>query len=147
MRPVLPIISCLAATFALLAPAAAQTTVTRSETVASGKAVRLVIAPNLKKDCSIGPMPEIRVATAPKNGSLVTKAGKLKTPASYRCPNKEAEAQGIFYQSKAGYSGSDEVLIEIKTSDGGVERQDIRITVDAAKKDDAKDAKPGGTDL
>lgn len=147
MRPVLPIASCLVATLALLAPAAAQTTVTRTETVATGKPVRLVIAPNLKKDCSIGPMPEIRVATAPKNGTIVTKAGKLKTPASFRCPNKDVEAQGVFYQSKAGYSGSDEVLIEIKTSEGNVERQDIRITVDAAKKDDAKDAKPGGTSL
>jgi len=120
-------------------PAAAQTTVTRSETAPSGKSVRLVIAPNLKKDCSAGPLPEIKVVTAPKNGSLITKAGKIRTPAKYRCPNKEAAVQAIFYQSNAGYAGPDSVAVEIKNSDGDVEKRDIRITVDAsAKKDEPK---------
>ena len=148
-----PIAALFAATLAaaaLAAPALAQTTVTRTETTAPGKAVRLLIAPNLKKDCSNGPMPEIKVASAPKNGSIITKTGKLKTPSGYRCPNKEAEAQAVFYQSKPGFSGTDQVLVEIKTSEGSVQRQDIRITVDAAKKDEKKDdsnEKKGVTDL
>ena len=139
----------LTAGIGLLAPAEAQTTRTRTETVAPGKAVRLVIAANLTKDCSSGPMPEIKISTAPKNGEVVTKAGRVKTPAAYRCPNKEAQVQAVFYKSKAGFSGTDEVLVEIKTADGTVEKQDIRITVDAAaKKDDAKSKdKSGGTDL
>lgn len=146
-----PTRSIAAVTAALLfaAPALAQTTVTRSETTASGKTVRLAIVPNLKKDCSVGPMPEIRVSGAPKNGSLITKAGKIKTPASYRCPNKEAAVQAIFYQSKAGFSGFDEVTVDVKSSDGTVETQNIKITVDGAKKDDkVKDDKvKGATDL
>lgn len=55
---------CLSALFGVLllaGPAAAQTTVTRSKTVAPGQTVRLEIAPNLKKDCSSGPMPEFKV--------------------------------------------------------------------------------------
>ena len=129
------------------APALAQTTTTRTETAASGKSVRLVIAPNLKKDCSPGPVPEIRVIDAPKNGALITKAGKIKTPASYRCPNKEASVQAIFYQSKAGYTGADAVTVEIKTAEGTIEKQDIRITVGGgAKSDDKKETKTG-TDL
>lgn len=133
----------------LVTPAMAQTTVTRSETAATGKTVRLAIVPNLKKDCSSGPMPEIRVSGAPKNGSLITKAGKIKTPASYRCPNKEAAVQAIFYQSKAGFTGTDEVTVDVKSSDGTVETQNIKITVDGAKKDDkTKDDKTkGATDL
>ncbi|RZK87488.1 MAG: 4-aminobutyrate aminotransferase, partial [Methylobacterium sp.] len=86
-------------------PAFAQTTVTRSKTVAPGKTVRLEIAPNLKKDCSPGPMPEFKVSGAPKNGSVITKVGKLKTPASYRCPNKEAAVQALFYQPNTGFTG------------------------------------------
>ena len=138
----------LAAGALLAGPALAQTTVTRSETAASGKSVRLAIVPNLKKDCTSGPMPEIRVSGAPKNGSLITKVGKLKTPAKYRCPGKEAAVQALFYQSKDGYTGTDEVTVDVKDSDGNVQTQNIRITVDASKKDaPAKDAGKGGTDL
>lgn len=126
----------------LAGPVLAQTTVTRSETVPTGKQARLVIVPNLKKDCSLGAMPEIKVTTPPSSGSLITKAGKLKTPAKYRCPNKDAEVQALFYQSKDGYTGSDTVVVEIKNSDGEVEKRDIRITVDKADK-----AKKETTDL
>ena len=146
MRVTLFTAGLLAGALAAVAPAAAQTTTTRSETVASGKVVRLVIAPNLKKDCSAGATPEIKIATAPKNGQLQTKSGKLKTPASYRCPSKEAQVQAVFYKSNPNFTGSDQVLVEIKTADGTVEKQDIRITVDAAKKDDGKD-KPKKDDI
>lgn len=118
----------------LVGSALAQTTVTRSETVPAGKSTRLVIVPNLKKDCSNGPMPEIKVTAAPKNGSLITKSGKLKTPAKFRCPNKDAEVQAIFYQSNGGFTGSDAVTVEIKNADGEIEKRDIRITVEAADK-------------
>ncbi len=132
-----PIAALLAGSLLAL-PATAQSTVTRSQNAASGKATRLLIAPNLKKDCSNGPMPEFKITTAPKNGSVISRSGKLKTPASYRCPNKEAEAQALYYESKPGFTGTDEVLVEIKTSEGTIERQDIRITVDASKKEDSK---------
>lgn len=133
----------------LAAPALAQTTVTRSETATSGKSVRLAIVPNLKKDCSTGPMPEIRVSGAPKNGSLITKVGKIKTPAKYRCPNKDAAVQAVFYQSKDGFTGADEVTVDVKDSDGNVQTQTIKLTVDAAKADAAKPdaAKKDATDL
>ena len=138
----------LAAGLLLTGPALAQTTVTRSETAASGKSVRLVIVPNLKKDCSTGPMPEIRVNGAPKNGSLITKVGKLKTPAKFRCPNKEAAVQAVFYQSKDGFTGSYEVTVDVKDSDGNVQTQTIKITVGAGKPDAKPDAaKSGATDL
>jgi hypothetical protein len=116
----------------LAGPVAAQTSINRSETATTGKATRLAIAPNLKKDCSAGPTPEVRVVTTPKNGSLITRAGKLKTPASYRCPNVEAQVQGVFYQSNAKYTGPDEAVFDIKTSDGQIERFTIKITVGAA---------------
>ncbi len=141
---------CFPALFGVLllaAPAAAQTTVTRSKTVAPGQTVRLEIAPNLKKDCSSGPMPEFKVSGAPKNGSVITKVGKLKTPASYRCPNKEAAVQALFYQANAGYSGQDEVTFEVKTSDGQIQTQTIKITVGGATAKPSTDAKKEGTDL
>lgn len=140
-------LSALVGVLVLASPAFAQTTVTRSKTVASGQTVRLEIAPNLKKDCSVGPMPEIKVSGAPKNGSVITKVGKLKTPASYRCPNKEAGVQAIFYQANSGYTGQDEVTFEVKSSDGQVQTQTIKITVGAANTKPAPDAKKEGTEL
>ncbi|HEX8417292.1 MAG TPA: 4-aminobutyrate aminotransferase [Methylobacterium sp.] len=136
----------LAGSLLVAGSAVAQTTLTKSETVASGKTVRLAITPNLKKDCSLGPMAEIKVTGAPKSGSLITKAGKQKTPASYRCPNKDVGVQALFYQAKADFTGADEVTIEIKNSDGQVQTQTIKITVEAAAAK-AGEAKKNGTDL
>ncbi|GJE59425.1 Ig-like domain-containing protein [Methylobacterium trifolii] len=137
----------LAAPALVVGPALAETTITKSETVASGKTVRLAIAPNLKKDCNAGPMPEFKVSGAPKNGSVITKVGKVKTPASYRCPNKEAAVQALFYQPKAGFTGADEVTFEIKNADGQVQTQNIKITVGAASPKKPEDAKKESTDL
>ena len=109
--------------------------------------MRLEIAPNLKKDCSPGPMPEFKVSGAPKNGSVITKVGKLKTPASYRCPNKEAAVQASVLPAQGGFTGADEVTFEIKNSDGQVQTQNIKITVGAAPAKMGDDAKKEGTDL
>lgn len=128
-------------------PALAQT-IQKTETVASGKTGRLVVVPSLKKDCSEGPMPEFRFAATPKNGVLLVKAGKQRTPASFRCPNKDTAAIGVFYQPKSGFTGTDEATVEIKNSDGDVQTQVFKITVEAAK-DGGKgsDAKKESTDL
>lgn len=147
MPAIRPFTALLAGSLLVAGAAVAQTTLTKSETVASGKTVRLAIAPNLKKDCSIGPMAEIKVTGAPKSGSLITKAGKQKTPASYRCPNKDVGVQAVFYQPKADFTGADEVTIEIKNSDGQVQTQNIKITVEAASGKKDGEAKKAGTDL
>ncbi|GEP02919.1 4-aminobutyrate aminotransferase [Methylobacterium oxalidis] len=148
MTAVRPLVALMTASLLLAASqATAQTTITKSETVASGKSVRLAIAPNLKKDCSEGPMPEFKITAAPKNGATVSKTGKLKTPASFRCPNKEASVQALFYQAKPNYTGSDEVTFEVKNADGQVQTQNIRITVEAAGAKKDGDAKKESTDL
>ncbi|GJD95038.1 4-aminobutyrate aminotransferase [Methylobacterium iners] len=147
MPAIRPITLLVAGSLLAAGPVAAQTTLTKSESVVSGKSVRLAIAPNLKKDCSIGPMAEIKVTGAPKSGALITKAGKQKTPASYRCPNKEVGVQAVFYQPKANFTGADEVTIEIKNSDGQVQTQNIKITVEAAAGKKDGEAKKEGTDL
>ncbi|WP_019904960.1 hypothetical protein [Methylobacterium sp. 77] len=128
-------------------PALAQETANRSETAAPGKSVRILIASNLKDDCKPGSMPEIRISTSPKNGSLITKTGSVTTPASHKCPNKKTAATGVFYQSKDGYTGSDEVVIEVKKADGKTSTQTINITVGGAATKGGDSTKKGGTDL
>ena len=147
MTALRPLAAILAGSLILAGPVFAQTTVTRSKAVAVGKTVRLEIAPNLKKDCSPGPMPEFKISGAPKNGSVITKVGKLKTPAGYRCPNREAAVQALFYQPNGGFTGSDEVTFEVRSSDGQVQTQTIKITVGPASAKPDADAKKEGTDL
>ena len=142
-----PFAALLVGSLVLAGPALAQSTTNRTKTVAPGKAVRLEIAPNLKKDCSPGPMPEFKVSGPPKNGSIITKVGKLKTPANYRCPNKEAAVQALFYQPNNGFTGADEVTFEVRSSDGQVQTQTVKITVAATGGKSGDDAKKEGTDL
>lgn len=120
-------------------------TVQKTETVASGKTGRLLVTPNLKKDCSEGPMPEFRFSAYPKNGAVVVKAGRQKTPAGFRCPNKEAGVMGVFYQPKDGFTGSDELTFEVKSADGEVQTRVFKITVEAASK--GGDTKKESNDL
>lgn len=110
-------------------PAMAATTTFRSQTVAPGKPARIAVITALKRDCSTGPVGSVKVVTAPKNGSLVVRTGKLKTPPSFRCPNVETPAEALFYQPNASYSGPDEISYETRTPDGVVQSFTVRITV------------------
>ena len=136
-------------TLALLAiaaaePAAAQSSNYRSMDVAKGKAERVAVVTALKKDCTVGQIGGVRVVTVPKHGNLQLKKGKLKTPASFRCPNVETPAEAVFYQPKANFTGEDEIVYETKSADGAIERFTVKITVTdkpstapANKKDEA----------
>ncbi len=140
-----PLAALVAGGLLIAAGPARAETVQKTETVASGKTGRLLVTPNLKKDCSEGPMPEFRFSAYPKNGAVVVKAGKQKTPASFRCPNKEAGVMGVFYQPKDGFTGSDELTFEVKSADGEVQTRVFKITVEAASK--GGDAKKESNDL
>ncbi|ACL61810.1 hypothetical protein [Methylobacterium nodulans] len=125
IRPILALAACAV----LAGPAQAQSAKTIERTVASGKQIRLLAVPNLKKDCSLGPQPELKVTAPPKNGSLIQRAGRMKTPATYRCPNVEATIQAVFYESKAGFTGTDEVTVEVKGADGTTAVRTIKLKV------------------
>ncbi len=127
MRKALAVVT-MAALFAG-GPALAQSGTQRSTSVEKGKPLRIAVITALKKDCSVGEVGSIRVITPPKNGQLAIRSGKVKTPASFRCPNVETASQQLFYQSKANFSGSDEVSYESRTSDGLTETFTVKITV------------------
>jgi hypothetical protein len=134
MRLALGILTLTAALAA--GPALAQTGVHRSATVEKGKTIRLAVITALKKDCSVGEIGGVRIVNAPKNGQVAVRSGKAKTPANFRCPNVETPVQGLFYQSKPNFSGTDEVAYETRTADGQTENYTVKITVTD---------KPGGT--
>lgn len=116
-----------AALLATLGPSEAQTT--RTATIQPGKPARIAVVTALKKDCSIGSVGSIRVTTAPKNGSIVVRGGKLRTPSNFRCPNVETEVQALFYAPKANFKGSDEIAYETRSADGDTQSFVIRINI------------------
>jgi hypothetical protein len=101
-----------------VAPAVAQSTIYGTLNAQSGKPVRLGAYVGLNKDCSQGPLPEIKVTENPKHGVFVVKKGKARAKGEGRCPaGTEAEMQVVFYQSRTNYVGEDNVSYEVRTGD------------------------------
>lgn len=100
------------AALTLASGALAQETFFRNQDAAAGKTVRLGLYGNVAKDCKVGPAPEVKVVTPPKNGNLAVRSGKTKTDKVPNCPSLEAQVNGVFYEGKRGYAGPDEVVYE-----------------------------------
>ena len=123
-------VSLLVAPALLLAvPALAQEKIYRNVDAVTAKTVRLGIYTNVSKECTPGPLPEIKVVSPPKQGTLTVKSGKVKAGTLARCPKLEVPVQGVFYESNTKFAGSDEVAFEIKQADGRVQSQSVKINV------------------
>ena len=134
-------ISALVASALVLWGGVASADTNRTATIQPGKPARLAVVTGLKKDCTVGDVGSIRVITAPKNGSIVVRGGKLKTPASFRCPNVETPIQALFYTANKNFQGTDEISYETKNTEGGTETFTVKINVGN------KPASSGITDL
>jgi hypothetical protein len=98
----------------------------RTEEVIAGKPSRLGYVSTLGKDCNPVPLGDIKVTTPPKKGSVSVRVGKVK---SSRCSNKEMTVKVVTYQAPEKYTGDDQVVLEVKHSDGRVEAMTIKIEV------------------
>jgi hypothetical protein len=121
------------------ASGSAQEQVFRNVAVAEGARVRVGIHGNVSKECTPGALPEVKVVTPPKNGTLTVSSGKTKAGSLARCPSLEVPARGVFYQPKPRYSGPDEIVYEIRRSDGRKQSITIKLTVGGAPKPAAKE--------
>ena len=133
-----------AALWSFGSPALAQTSqVFRNAEAVAGKVTRLGVVSNLKRDCQLGPAPEVRVVTPPKTGALEVRDGKVKTAEKTRCPNLEVSVKAIFYKAPAKFKGEDQAVFEIKNADGELRSVTVRINVGerpaAAPKSDSQD--------
>jgi hypothetical protein len=109
--------------------AMAQAGVYRSANAVAGQQARLAVVTALKRDCSVGTLGGVKVVTVPKSGTLAVRDGKLKTPASFRCPNVETPVQAVYYTPNPKFSGADEIVYETKSAEGVVERITMKINV------------------
>lgn len=122
-----PLILAVFGVAAMIGAAAGQTA--RTATIQPGKPARIAVETALKKDCTIGELGGIRVINAPKNGEVIVKSGTLKTPASFRCPNKDTPVQQLIYSPKKNFTGTDEVSYETRTPEGQTQVFNVKINV------------------
>lgn len=110
-----------------IAPAHADTTVYRTIRVQTGKPNRVAVHINLKPDCSRGPLAAIRVKKMPGHGSLVVRRGTTR-PGNGVCSAVPTPAQALFYQSREGFSGFDQIEYEVIVG-SVIERYTVSIVV------------------
>jgi hypothetical protein len=92
----------------------AQSATGKTVNAAPGKPVRLGIYPAMHKDCSPGPLPEVRIVQPPANGIFRVRRAKGKVNAPGRCPaGTEISVQIAIYQSNPNFVGNDIVTYEI----------------------------------
>jgi hypothetical protein len=121
-----------AAPKAVITRAVPETVVQRE--VFTGNEARIA-APNwVNTDCSSGAVPDLRIATPPANGELrqeeiTMPIDRPKDNNRAICNGKPVKAMGVFYKSKAGYTGADNVVIDIDFKTGVVRRFNYKITV------------------
>src|SRR5580658_7138182 len=94
-----------------------------------GRDVRFAIFTDIKADCTSGPLPAIRLATAPAHGVVTVKRATLKATNIKQCLAIEVPAFVAFYRASADYSGADDFELEIGLPNGHKQRERIHMTV------------------
>ena len=101
----------------------------RTVEAAGTKPLQLGYHGSAQKDCSRGPLPNIKVSQTPNQGVLRVRRGKLTTNKVVACPGLQVPVQIVFYQAREGASGSDRVVYEVAGQTGNVRRYDITINI------------------
>jgi hypothetical protein len=78
-------------------------------------------------DCSSGPLPEVRIVTAPGSGELRLEPIKYavsrdKKNSRFHCNGKTVDAVGVFYKSKENFVGLDKLVLDVDFKAGTVKR-------------------------
>lgn len=83
---------------------------------APGADLRLGVFAVVRKDCSTGEAPEIRISRAPMHGIIVLQSVTLSTKRVQNCPVVTAPARQITYRPTPGFTGQDEVTFDVVDS-------------------------------
>ena len=112
----------------------ARSELTYNREVFSDSETRIAAMNWVNSDCSSGALPTLRFVTSPKNGTTRTEETTIPIdrPASdarASCNGKPVRALAIFYKPNAGYTGADNVVVDVDFHMGGVRRLIYKITV------------------
>jgi hypothetical protein len=91
--------------------------------------IRVGVYVNVRPDCTSGPLPSIRLTSAPENGKVTVKKAKVTATNYKQCLALEVPAFIALYRSRADFVGVDVLTLEVKFPDGKTVVQRISITV------------------
>jgi hypothetical protein len=127
-RFVAALLSC-----ALAHGAYAQANLVEREIKASpGHDVRVAVYTSIRPDCTSGPLPAIRLASAPTHGTVTVKRGNFKATNFKQCLATDVPAFVAFYRAAQDFSGADEFELEVTFSGGHKQLEHFRVSKDAA---------------
>jgi hypothetical protein len=105
------------------------TLVERSVNAAAGRDMRVGIYTSIRPDCTSGPLPAIRLASAPAHGTVSVKRATLKATNFKQCLAIDVPAYVAFYRAAADFNGADEFQLEVTFIGGRKELQHFTVSV------------------
>jgi len=93
--------------------------------------VRVGIFTAIRPDCTSGPLPAIRLASAPGHGTVSVKRATLKATNFKQCLTTEVPAFVAFYRAAQDFGSADEFELEVTFSGGRKQLEHFRVSKDA----------------
>ena len=117
----------------LAGEACAQANLVEREIKASpGHDVRVGVYTSIRPDCTSGPLPAIRLASAPTHGTVTVKRGTFKATNFKQCLATDVPAFVAFYRAAQDFGSADEFELEVTFSGGRKELEHFRVSKDAS---------------
>jgi len=101
--------------------------------VFAGRDARVGLYLDLRSDCTLGPLPTIRLLVAPAHGSIIIKRATLKATNIGRCLAIEMPALVVIYHPADNYDGIDEVTLEISWRRGHKQLRQVWLNVSSGQ--------------
>ena len=83
----------------------------------------------IRNDCTSGPLPAVRLLTAPAHGKVTVKQGRLRATNIKQCLGLELPAFIAIYRSAQDFIGQDTFTLEVIGAGGKSQIQRVTVTV------------------
>lgn len=125
-----PILAWIVLLLALPAVAHAQTsTIERQVKGQSNANINAGIFASIRRDCTAGPLPVVRLLSPPAHGKVTVKQGRLRATNMKQCLGMELPAFVAIYRSVPDFIGQDNFTLELIGVGGKAQIQQITVTV------------------
>lgn len=116
-------------TFALGQEQTKEQTIERSVKGKPDTNINAGIFTTLRRDCTAGPLPVVRLVTPPAHGQVTVKQGRLRATNLKQCLGTDLPAFIAIYRSAQDFVGQDLFTLEVIGAGGKSQLQRITVTV------------------
>jgi hypothetical protein len=102
--------------------------VDRSANGQPGKDIQVGVYVNIRADCTLGPLPTIRLSVPPEHGNVTVRKAQFSVTNYKQCLAVQAPAYVAIYRSQPNFFGVDVLTLEVKYPTR-TEMQRISVTV------------------